>query len=152
VAIVAKRQPQLGNNKKKSHKYTGNLDKRGDGALHVIVSCLYPGSWPTHSGRTSACGAVMRVATVPHPIGRRVLPGVPDELQDGGDDRQGQPHHQHHEDTPHVVDAQGGGLGFLLFLLVVAGARVLPPLVVEDLDAPVLLQLQDGHGNGVPVG
>lgn len=61
--------------------------------------------------------------------------------------RQDQPGGQDDEDAPDLLDAQGAGL--FVFLLRTPAAP--PPLLLHDVQLVLLLELQDGNGDLVPV-
>ena len=86
-----------------------------------------------------------------HPIDSCIFPRVPHKLDDGAYNSQCQPNKQDHKDATHVGHTQGVGLAVLFLLLIVACACILPPLVVQHLNAPILLHAQDRHGDGIPV-
>ena len=84
-------------------------------------------------------------------VERRILPRVPDELEDGDDDGERQSHEENDEDSADVGDAERRRFVVLLLFVADADSGVLPPLVVEDLNATVLLQLQYRHRNEVAI-
>ena len=76
-----------------------------------------------------------------------VLPGFVEELSDGHEDGQHQAGGEHDEDAADVLHAEGTGLLALLL-----GAAVpTPPLLLHHVQLALLLQLQDGDGDLVPV-
>lgn len=77
----------------------------------------------------------------------RRLPQLVDELHHGNKDRQHQACCQHDENATNVLDAQGTGL----LVLILRAAIPPPPLLLHDVQLVLLLQLQDGDGNLVPV-
>ena len=76
------------------------------------------------------------------------LAGRPDELENGSSDGEGEAGEEDDEDSADVLHSEGVGLALLVLLVPRAGdAGVLPPLVVEHLDHPLVLEREDGQGD-----
>lgn len=70
-----------------------------------------------------------------------------DELHHGHEDGQHQACGQDDENPTNVLDAQSAGL----LVLILRAAIPPPPLLLHDVELVLLLQLEDGNGDLVPV-
>jgi hypothetical protein len=78
------------------------------------------------------------------PIGLGIFLGIPAEFEDGNENGEGESAQQHDKYAADVLDSQGIRLRLLVLLVPTAYlAGVLPPLVVQDLDGSLLLQLEN---------
>lgn len=72
--------------------------------------------------------------------------GIPAEFEDGHENGKGKAAQQHDKYSADVLDAQSIRLRLLVLLVPTAYlAGVLPPLVVQDLNRALLLQLENGQ-------
>lgn len=90
----------------------------------------------------------LRAQRLPIPTVVRHLFRVPAKLQNRNDNRQRQSAQQHHEHAADILHAQRVRLRLLVLVVAITHiARILPPLVVQNLYHSLLLQLQDRQRN-----